>query len=417
MQWPILAAPVLFVVVAKSIGLYDRDQQVLHKTTLDEVPRLFALATVSTLFIWLCDGLITKPPLDQAQVVALWAILLTLLASLRALVRATVPAVLPPERCLLIGEESDAEMLRTHLKLARSVRAEVVGLAPLSSADSRDHLRLPPQIDRIVVDWAVDRVIVARPPGALEGTNDLVRTLRKLGRYGVRISLLPRLPRISGPVVEVDQLPGLTLLGVHGLEIARSSLIVKRTFDLVAASVGIVLLFPLLAVIAGAIKLDSPGPILFRHRRVGRQGREFATLKFRSMIVGAHELEPPPASNGDRSFKEPDDPRVTRVGHVLRRTSLDELPQLWNILRGEMSLVGPRPLTRREEEVLEELHHRRLMSRPGMTGYWQIHDTRRELTLKERAKLDQLYLANWTLWSDIQILLRTVPYVLGRRGI
>ena len=179
------------------------------------------------------------------------------------------------------------------------------------------------------------------------------------------------------------------------------------------------LLAPLLVMVAGAIKLDSRGPVFFRQRRVGRRGEAFWMLKFRSMVRDADDIKAQLRDQNEAKgglFKIPDDPRITRVGRFLRRTSLDELPQLLNVLGGNMSLVGPRPLVEDEDALIEGWQRRRLAVKPGMTGMWQIFGSSR-IPMSEMVKIDYLYGANWSLWLDVKILLRTVPYVLRRRGL
>jgi lipopolysaccharide/colanic/teichoic acid biosynthesis glycosyltransferase len=182
---------------------------------------------------------------------------------------------------------------------------------------------------------------------------------------------------------------------------------------------GLMVLMPALAGIAVAVKCASPGPVLFRQRRIGRDGVEFELIKFRTMVDGADSLKAGLLElneGADGFFKIADDPRVTRVGRFLRRIYLDELPQLINILRGEMSLVGPRPLVPDEDRCIEGWQRDRLLLKPGMTGHWQIFGSSR-IPLREMVKIDYLYGANWSLWSDTKILLRTVPYVIRRAGL
>jgi lipopolysaccharide/colanic/teichoic acid biosynthesis glycosyltransferase len=192
----------------------------------------------------------------------------------------------------------------------------------------------------------------------------------------------------------------------------------KRTVDVVGATLGLLLLSPLLALVALAVKLDSRGPLLFRQSRIGRDGKPFQMLKFRTMVRGAearkHELEHLNEAVG--LFKIAQDPRKTRAGGVLRRSSLDELPQLVNVLRGEMSLVGPRPLIAEEDGRLEGWRRWRLHLTPGMTGLWQVQGSARA-PLVEMARIDYLYLADWSLWLDIKVMVRTIPYVLTGKGL
>jgi lipopolysaccharide/colanic/teichoic acid biosynthesis glycosyltransferase len=173
-----------------------------------------------------------------------------------------------------------------------------------------------------------------------------------------------------------------------------------------------------MALIALAIKLDSRGPVLYRQQRVGRDGRTFSMAKFRTMVDGADSQKEALRhhNEADGLFKIADDPRITRVGRLLRRTSLDELPQLLNVLRGQMSLVGPRPLVPEDDERVQGWYRRRLHLTPGMTGRWQVLGSAR-IPLQEMVKLDYLYAANWSLWLDVKIMLRTIGFVLSRRGL
>ena len=208
------------------------------------------------------------------------------------------------------------------------------------------------------------------------------------------------------------------MLGVRRPGLSRSSWAVKRTMDVVGSAIGLLLLAPLGLIIAIAIKLDSAGPVFFRQLRVGRNGETFKMFKFRSMFDGAEAqraaLEALNETHG--LFKVRADPRVTRVGRLLRKTSIDELPQLINVLLGNMSLVGPRPLVVDEDRLVEGRHRDRLQLPPGMTGPWQVLGPSRP-PLSEMVKTDYLYAANWSLWTDVKILMRTFGHVLAQRGL
>jgi lipopolysaccharide/colanic/teichoic acid biosynthesis glycosyltransferase len=200
--------------------------------------------------------------------------------------------------------------------------------------------------------------------------------------------------------------------------LARSSNLLKRIVDATAAGAGLLLLAPLLCGIAIAIKLGSRGPVFFRQRRIGRSGTEFQMLKFRSMVEQAEGLKDDLRARNEAEglFKISDDPRITKVGRLLRNASLDELPQLLNVLKGDMSLVGPRPLVPDEDAMIEGWQRRRLALKPGMTGLWQVFGSAR-IPMHEMVKIDYIYGANWSIWLDAKILLRTIPYVLSRRGM
>jgi lipopolysaccharide/colanic/teichoic acid biosynthesis glycosyltransferase len=217
-----------------------------------------------------------------------------------------------------------------------------------------------------------------------------------------------------GSAVEFDTVHGMTMLGVRPFGLSRSSRMLKRGFDAVATSIGLLLVAPIILAIAAAIRLESRGPVLFRQVRVGRDGRHFRIYKFRSMVVDAEaQKDSLRALNevGDGMFKISQDPRVTRVGRFLRRTSLDELPQLLNVLRGEMSLVGPRPLVTDEDAHVLGLDRSRLHLTPGMTGPWQVGP---RVPMQEMVGIDYLYVTNWSLWLDFKVLLLTVRHVFLR---
>jgi lipopolysaccharide/colanic/teichoic acid biosynthesis glycosyltransferase len=203
-------------------------------------------------------------------------------------------------------------------------------------------------------------------------------------------------------------------------DFTRSSRIVKRTFDIVGAAAGLLVVAPVLIVAAIAIKLETPGPLVFRQLRVGRHGERFEMLKLRSMYAWADAAKDEYVhlnEGADGLFKIPDDPRVTRVGRVLRRWQIDELPQLVNVLKGEMSLVGPRPLIPEEDRRIEGWYRRRLDMAPGITGHWQVLGSSTQIPLDEMVKLDYLYVANWSLWGDIQLLVRTLGFLTTSKGV
>jgi exopolysaccharide biosynthesis polyprenyl glycosylphosphotransferase len=326
----------------------------------------------------------------------------------------------PTERCLFVGDDASAATIRSKLACHRGVKAKMVAHLDLSkvsswSTDASSSHRLV-EIRDLARELDVHRAIIAPRSADAGETLDLVRTLKAIG---VRVSVLPRLLEVVGSSVEFDDLHGVTVMGVRRFDLTRSSSVVKRAFDLAGASLGLLAVSPILLGLAVAIKLDSRGPVFFRQLRVGRHGKRFHVYKFRTMVPDAEALKD---SLRDRNeareglFKIADDPRVTRVGSLLRKSALDELPQLINIIRGEMSLVGPRPLVVDEDERVEGWHRRRLELMPGMTGHWQILGPA-SVPLREMAAIDYLYVANWSLWTDIKILLRTVPHVIGRRGL
>ena len=420
LTWGVLVEIPILLIAAKMTGLYDRDETLLRKTTLDEAPKLFQLATLCTVVAWLAGGLVVSDTLGRQSALVLWLSLAALLILCRSVARALALSIAPTERCLFIGDEMSAATIRSKLACNGGVKATVVAHLDLDkvapwSTDSFSEPRLA-EIRDLAQTLDVHRAIIApRSADAGEMLN-LVRTLKAVG---VRVSVVPRLLEVVGSSVEFDDLHGVTVMGVRRFDLTRSSALFKRWFDRIGASLGLLAVAPLMIAIAIAIKLDSRGPVFFRQQRVGRHGKRFDMLKFRTMVPDAESMKDSLRHRNeamDGLFKIAEDPRVTRVGRLLRRSALDELPQLLNIVRGEMSLVGPRPLVLEEDQRIEGWHRRRLELMPGMTGPWQILGPAR-VPLREMVAIDYLYVANWSPWTDIKILLRTVPHVLGRRGL
>jgi exopolysaccharide biosynthesis polyprenyl glycosylphosphotransferase len=399
------------VIVAKVFGVYERDELVLKKTTLDEAPVLMQIAGLTTLMLWLTHDGLSVASLEGVEVVWTWIAMFGALFVARASARRLVAAVTSPERCLVVGDMNAIETVARKLSTSH-VNARVIAGLPVSERQptlEEDAFR------ELVRHHAIERMIIAPVSTDAADTLELIRLVKAVG---VRVSLLPRLLEVVGSSVEFDNVDGLTMLGVRRFGLPRSSRLTKRTFDLVGCTLGLIGIAPVFAAIVAAIRLDSRGPVFFRQTRVGRDGRHFEILKFRSMCADAEErkreLVHLNESNG--LFKISDDPRITRVGRFLRKTSLDELPQLINVWRGDMSLVGPRPLVLDEDAQVAGFDRARLALTPGMTGHWQILGSAR-IPMEEMVGIDYLYVANWSLWTDVKILVRTVPYILGRRGL
>jgi exopolysaccharide biosynthesis polyprenyl glycosylphosphotransferase len=414
----LVIAPVV-VVISKLVGLYDRDEHVLQKTTLDETPSLFSVAMAFTILVWLADDLLADPALTKSQVLVAGSTLFVGMAVLRTAARRVALTVAPAERVLVLGSAEEAARISEKLAAAHPSRAEIVGRVPLAAEARRDRgdevLGVLGDLGYVIRRHQIDRVIIC--PHA-ESSNDILDTTRLVKAFGVKVSVMPRLFEVVGSSVEFDELCGLILLGMRRYDLTKSSALLKRTLDVVSAAAALIVFAPLLLLIALAIKLTSAGPVLFRQSRVGRSGERFDMLKFRTMYDGAHSERAAllHRNETDGLFKLSADPRVTPVGRFLRRCSLDELPQFINVLRGEMSLVGPRPLIDEEDARIEGWFRRRLDMTPGMTGAWQVLGSTR-VPLRDMVTIDYLYRANWSLWLDVKILLRTVPHVLRRQGL
>jgi exopolysaccharide biosynthesis polyprenyl glycosylphosphotransferase len=402
----LLVAP-LIVLAAKVGGLYDKDELVLDHSTLNELPRLLNLAAMFALLVWLARHYVVFGNPTTLNLLLLWLFLATGLVVGRSIARHVARRVAPVERCLLVGRRNVFDRLEHKFRGYPGV--ELVGLANAKEIAS-DHLKLREVAERD----NVHRIIVDTDATSAAATLEIVRAANATG---LQVSLLPSMLAAVGGSVVFDDIGGLVLMGVPRFGLSRSSKVLKRAFDVVCATAAMVCAVPVMAVLAIAIKLDSPGPILFRQMRVGRDGTPFQMLKFRSMIDGADALKDALRvhNEADGLFKIDADPRITRIGRLLRRSGIDELPQLFNVLAGDMSLVGPRPLVLDEDSRVTGFDRHRLHLTPGITGRWQTLGAAR-VPLAEMVKIDYLYIANWSPWNDFKIVIETVGYILRGRG-
>jgi exopolysaccharide biosynthesis polyprenyl glycosylphosphotransferase len=319
-------------------------------------------------------------------------------------------------RVLVIGDGQDAEELLENLEAWPGLAIEVVGIC----ADTdRTSIRGVPVLGRtrafklVTADVGVRTVILA--PGSLSPAESS-RIHSELLAAEREVILAPNVSQVQAGRLSARQLGGLSVLRlVRRYELARRA--TKRAFDLAGAIFLLVLLTPFLLAVSALIRLDSRGPAYFRQERVGRNGAPFELWKFRTMRVDAEDLlaDLEQANECDGLFKVRNDPRVTRVGRWLRKTSLDELPQLWNVLIGEMSLVGPRPALPQEISRFDDFTLRRLRVKPGMTGLWQVSG-RSDASFATYSRMDAFYAENWTILGDLKVLLRTIPVVFGSKG-
>jgi len=338
----------------------------------------------------------------------------------RVLARTGFVRLISPERVLLIGTGRASGALIEKMRARASLRLEPIGMVSCAE-EPEEALALPRlgcledvDLPRLMVKHRVGRVVVA--DAEVEGER-LLGVLRDCKTVSVKVSLLPATCSALGPSVEVDDLQGVTVLGINPSVLSRSSRLAKRGLDVAGAGLLSILALPVLMVLAVAIKLDSPGPVFFRQERIGKEGRRFRLLKLRTMGADAEarraELLAQSKDPGWLHLEH--DPRVTRIGRLLRLASLDELPQLWNVLKGDMSLVGPRPLVAEEDGMVDDWARGRLDLTPGITGLWQVLG-RTSIPFEEMVKLDYLYVTNWSLWGDVRLILRTLPVVLRRDG-
>lgn len=409
-----------WVVLFQMYGLYDRDARRLSHSTLDDLPSLFHGLLLGCLLMWCWFALLSPARLAFAAILAFAAFAIVLVPVARSLARACFLRMVSPERVLLIGTGRASGALIDRMYAKARLRLEPIGIVSCNG-DLGGVLGLPQlgciekvDLPRLMVEHRVGRVVVA---DAEVEDHRLLEVLRDCKQVSVKVSLLPATFSALGPSVEVDDLQGVTVLGINPPVLSRSSRLAKRGLDLAVASLLSGLGLPLLMLLAVAIKLDSPGPVFFWQERIGRHERRFRLLKLRTMVADAEARRAGllAKSKNPAWLHLEHDPRVTRVGRLLRLTSLDELPQLWNVLTGAMSLVGPRPLMVEDDRMVEEWARGRIDLTPGITGLWQVLG-RTSIPFEEMVKLDYLYVTNWSLWGDVRLILRTLPVVLRRSG-
>jgi exopolysaccharide biosynthesis polyprenyl glycosylphosphotransferase len=415
------ACALVFPVLTFICGLYAADDLRAWATGVPDLKRLlFAVVALSWPLFGMAELVDARNP---ARFTLLGALLTFACATLgRAVARALVHRCARlRERTAIVGSGLVAgelvQNLRRHPELGLVAVGIVENAEDHRSVDDLPHLGSLAQLPAILRAAEIDRVIIAF---SRAGHVELLRTVRACRDGRVPVHIVPRLFEFLDGARSLDHVGTMPLLSLGVPRLSAVSRAAKRALDIGASTTGLVIGAPLFAIIAVAIKLDSPGRVLFRQPRVGRDAGSFELIKFRSMSDGAdaHKAELAHANEmaGGVLFKIRRDPRVTRVGRLLRRFSLDELPQLWNVLRGDMSLVGPRPLVIAETERLaEDWHLRRGELRPGITGPWQIYG-RSDVPFDSMVRFDYQYVAGWSLARDLEILCATVPAVLSGRG-
>jgi exopolysaccharide biosynthesis polyprenyl glycosylphosphotransferase len=317
---------------------------------------------------------------------------------------------------VLVGSGESLVRLRASLESARSgLTYEFVGVVAPDVVPGFRLLGQRAELPSVLDHVKPDEVILAE---ADFDERTVLEVVEQAHRQGIKVRLAPDTTELLVQRGEYVPGQGAPLFELRPPVLTGWDWAVKRGFDLLVSALVVVVGFPLWALIALAIKLDSRGPIFFVDRRIGVGEREFPMLKFRTMVADAPALQPELEAENEAAgalFKIRDDPRVTRVGRFLRRFSLDEIPQVLDVLKGHMSLVGPRPLPLRDYKLLEDWHRRRYRVLPGMTGLWQISG-RSGLSFDDLVRLDFTYLENWSIWLDISIIVKTIPAVITRRG-
>jgi len=417
-----LVLTVLLMIAYKLGGVYNQPR---GAAWFDEVYALVGSTTtgiviVTAITFWF-------RPLVYSRLMFLWAggIIITLLSLSRLIKRWVLESRMRRgigvDRLLIVGAGEVGRRLMRNIVAQPELGYQVIGFVdddPEKNSTDIGRFKALGGIDnlpRVVQEEAIDEVIVTLP---WMHHRKILGIMRQCERERVRARIVPDLFQLALSRVDIEDLGGIPIIGVKEISITGWNLAFKRASDIVLSLAALILFSPLLLLISAAIKLDSGGPILFKQVRVGKGGRRFVFHKFRSMRRGAEEERRQLADRDEvmgATFKIRHDPRCTRVGRFLRRTSLDELPQFYNVLRGEMSLVGPRPAIPSEVEQYQEWHRRRLEIPPGITGLWQVSG-RSQLTFDEMCLLDIYYLENWSPLLDLKITLKTIPAVLAGSG-
>jgi exopolysaccharide biosynthesis polyprenyl glycosylphosphotransferase len=415
-----------WVLTARLYGLYAQDDQRTNHTTTDEVANVFNMVTVCTwLFFavtWVSGAAYPAVP----KLLLFWmfaAVLVPLARTTGRWAARRSPAF--QQNTVIIGAGEVGQTIAEKLRRHPEYGVNVVGFIDAEPREQRESLSdltilgPPHDLESIVQTYDVERVIIAFSRASHEQVLALIRSLKDAF---VQVDIVSRYYELVSPSTGLSTVEGIPVLCLPPRALGTSAQFLKRAVDVLFSLIAVLLLLPLLLVIACAIFVDSRGGVFFRQPRIGAGGKMFSILKFRTMVPAAEEMKEAVAhmsvhASGDaRMFKIADDPRVTRVGRLLRRLSLDELPQLFNVLHGKMSLVGPRPLIPSEDRHVEDWGRERLSLRPGMTGLWQVLG-RSDIPFEEMVRLDYLYVTNWSLWHDFRLMCGTVPAMLkGGRG-
>jgi exopolysaccharide biosynthesis polyprenyl glycosylphosphotransferase len=416
-SFPIFATVAIWPVVFAIYGLYDL-RRPTHATA--EMQRLFNAVAISVLLVVLVVFVTRINASRDFIPVLLTMALVTIFAGrliTRRLSHTLNARAITSQVTLIAGTNDEARALARTLQRRPWMGYRVCGFVEVapSGLEVMDGLPVFGTIDNIAEisrDHGVRSVIIA---GSAAGGATL-QSIDSALSPDVSVRVSPGLANLGAARVILEPIDGMALFSLRRHRFSRRQRFLKRGVDIGITSVALIVSAPFMIAIALAIKLTSPGPVLFKQRRVGEQEREFTILKFRTMVVGAHAQREALDNEADGLlFKMRRDPRVTRVGRFLRKTSLDELPQLFNVMRGEMSLVGPRPALPEETSRYVESQRGRLRVKPGVTGLWQVNG-RHDLAFEDYVRYDLFYVENWSLTMDLYILAKTVPALLTARG-
>jgi len=418
----------VWVVAAKLYGLYDRDEERATHSTADDVVSVFHLITVGVWLFYATSWLVGLSHPQQSKLTVFWLLALTSVTMMRWLARTLArrhPSYV--QNTVVVGAGVVGQLIGRKLLQHPEYRINFLGFVDATPRELRPDLEdvpligEPDELISLVEEHDVDRVIFAF---SQDRHDHLLYLLRALRNYDVQIDVVPRLFEAVSPTAAVHSIEGLPLLGAAPTRIPRSSRLLKRSLDIIGASVLLALMAPVLLAIGLLVRRGSSGGAFFRQTRLGLDMHEFTLLKFRTMREGTDDgphreylkqimdKAATPEASSLYKLERPD--VVTPIGRWLRKTSLDELPQLINVLRGDMSLVGPRPAIPYELELYSPHHFERFLVPAGLTGLWQV-EARAHSTFVEALDLDVIYARSWSLSLDLRLLLRTPPLMLRRR--
>jgi len=413
--WVLPTMP-LWIVVAKFEGLYDADHPRIWHLTTDEVPAIFHWVTLSVAGSLVFIRALPEETVTLESALALYVAALATSFMLRSAARAIWRRRVPPERALVMGHGRLADAVSRKLALEPGHHLAVLEYSSNESNGNGAGREFKLEelsredLDYLLAETDIERVVLAMPE-LDEAT--LARVVSSCRASGVKLSVMPPMRAMLGTAVQLNHIAEMPVIEYGTWGTSWSTMALKRAGDVVLSAVGLIVLAPLMLAIAVAVRLTSRGPALFTQIRAGRKGKPFKILKFRTMCHDAEQRIAEVISPDELTepmFKLRNDPRITTVGRYLRRASLDELPQLFNVLRGDMSLVGPRPEELWLVERYGETQRFRLDMRPGLTGPMQVHG-RGELNFQERLAVEREYVENYSLRKDLKLLLRTVSTI------
>lgn len=423
--FPLLLFSPILLLSLKGCGMYDTRTRV---RILDRIPRTVAAVNVYVVSLLIASFLLNTTVLTRGFLVFFWGFSILFLFAGRSLLQFLLSAAgikdIVMRNTLIVGSGNVGKEVARKL-----LRHETFGLRPVGFIDDdplytvfrEPELRGLRVLGRmkdlchIIGDFNVEKVVIAF---SVASSEDLLNLASKCNKLGVECSIVPRLFEVITDEIKVTEIGGIPLIRLREKKVEGYKRFLKALEDYLLAAIVLLLIWPLLLVTAIAIKLDSPGPVLFKQKRLGKDGKFFSCLKFRSMVDNADDIKEDLLHLNECEgvlFKIAEDPRVTRVGKWIRRFSIDELPQVFNVLAGHMSLVGPRPPVQEEVDLYKGWHIQRLNVKPGITGLWQVSG-RSDLPFDEMVKLDLYYIETWSLWQDFKIIVRTTAAVFSCQG-